>query len=274
MLPVVSLPVHADEPVDISRVEGAEIVNAGSEKRAAQLETALAAQSRGYVDRPSDYEVVVVDETTVTLPKGATLFDVVTEEGHTSVDWLPDLEANEFGTLSDASAIDITQHTGMLQRDGSCSRVENSTGWMDTCFYRYRSKNTISWAGKRQYMSVLAVESTHKSKGAYLMHKARIRANPRQNVAQVKRSPSADANHGNCKSGSIGITAGGLGVSANVEKCDKWDVGWSKNGQMDNTWFGRAYRSERNVAMMIAVARTSKADATWSLKSDFWTYFL
>lgn len=184
VLPVVTLPVQADDSVDISAVEGAEFVTDRLEKQAAQFEAALAAQAKGYPDKPNDYEVVAVEDTTVILPKGATLLDVVEEDGHTSVDWLPDLQPEVPTSFSDAAALDITQQTGMLQRDGNCARVENATGWMDTCFYRYRSRSTITWAGKQQYMSVLTVESTHKSKGAFLMHKARIRANPKQTVAQ------------------------------------------------------------------------------------------
>lgn len=271
ILPVATLPSAANDSVDIFAVPEANVVTDRDQVKPAQLEAAISAQSRGFESSPNDFSVIQVDDSIITMPNGSTLLGVNEDNGQTTLDWVPEQTVEGATTLSDASAMSIVSSTGMLNRNGNCTKIENNTGWMETCYERFRSSSTVTWASKKQYLNVLVVDATHKSKSVWKMYKARIRANPNQaDISQVKRDPSADADHGNCGSGSLGVTVSGVTVTGNFKKCDKWDVGWSGTGQMDNTWFGSAVRSERNVGMIVAVARPSSGDATWALRSDFW----
>ena len=143
IVPVASLPASAESTVDISAVEGAEFVKDKEIVAASQLEAAILAQSKGFDKEPTEFSVVQIEESTVTLANGTVLLGVETDgRGHTSIEFIPEPEVRRPTALSEASAI---------------------------------------------------------------------------------------------------------------ERCDKWDVGWSANGQMDNTWFGNSWRSERLVSMMIGM---------------------
>ena len=267
-----SLPASAESTVDISAVEGAEFVKDKEIVAASQLEAAILAQSKGFDKEPTEFSVVQIEESTVTLANGTVLLGVETDgRGHTSIEFIPEPEVRRPTALSEASAIDIVSSTGMQLRNGGCTTISNSTGWMNTCYQRFQSNNKVHYNSKSQYLNVLTVEATHKSQGVWTMKKARIRATPNQGgLSQVKRVPAADSKVANCQSYNMSVTVGAIGVGASTERCDKWDVGWSANGQMDNTWFGNSWRSERLVSMMVGVAHPSTTDVTWALKSDFW----
>ncbi len=145
-----------------------------------QLEAALASQALGFEEKPSDFAVIKVDDAVVAIPNGSTLLSVEEEDGHLSVEWVPDLTDPSPGTFADATALNVEDSAGMLHRDGSCGYyTSNNTGWMRTCFYRYRSSKTIKWEDKNQYLNIIAVEATHESKSHWIMEKACIRVNPR-----------------------------------------------------------------------------------------------
>ena len=225
-----TLPASAESTVDISAVEGAEFVKDKKIVAASRVEAAILAQSKGFDKEPTEFSVVQIEESTVTLANGTVLLGVETDgRGHTSIEFIPEPEVRRPTALSEASAIDIVSSTGMQLRNGGCTTISNSTGWMNTCYQRFQSNNKVHYNSKSQYLNVLTVEATHKSQGVWTMKKARIRATPNQGgLSQVKRVPAADSKVGN------------------------------------------SWPSERLVSMMVGVAHPSTTDVTWALKSDFW----
>lgn len=155
----------------------------------------------------------------------------------------------------------------------TCGRVENNTDWMDSCYQSYLSNGNVMWGGASKKLVTLKHWAAFRSKGILTMDKALPRAVPATGTTSwVGWSPRSDTNvAGSCSTKSLSVQYIGVLLRSSYEQCDKWDIGkFSESGRFDNSWFGQARRSEREVAYMIQVARNPSTVNTWSLKNEFW----
>ena len=249
-------------PADSEVSSGATEI-AAEEVLAMQVTAAVTTQVYGGDAAPSDFLVQQVGDTLIAIPPGAVLTDLRRSNGYTGTSFVV---SSPDGALGGSAAM----AAGWVSDNSACATTENSTGWMDYCWLINHWSEQKSLNGGLKWIYTLNHEATHKSKSVWTMYKARIRAVPNVTMYWADWDPAADADHGNCKSGSLGVSYAGVGLTVNTEKCDKWDIGkFSEGGRFDNTWFGSAWRSERHVEYLIEVGRTSKS-VSWTVHNDFW----
>lgn len=229
-----------------------------------QLAAAVTTQAFGGDAGPADFLVQKVGDSVVAVPPGAVLTGVTRSGSHTGTVLV-------VATPGDPAARLAAHAAGWVAENSSCSLIENSTGWMSYCWRINRWSIQMQLSGGPKWIYTLNHEATHKSKGIFRMNKARIRAVPNMTMYWADWAPGADEDHGNCQSATIGVSMV-VEASVNVVECDRWDIGkFPEGGRFDNTWFGTAWRSERQVEYLIEVGRTTSG-VSWTLYNDFWAY--
>lgn len=231
----------------------------------AQLRTATTAHAAGSRVAPSRYSVLEKEGTTIVVPPGAVLMDLVVEPGH--VETVFDTVPLHPETLSTADAA-WTAWT-------YTSSVSNGTGWMDAVWEVRRESAQVTVNGLKRWLYSLNHQAVHKSTGVFQMHTARIRAVPKVSMDPLLDfEPAADTNHGNCSSATLGVGFKGINLSASATQCDKSDIRyWPKEpGKFENVWRGRAWRKERHVEYLLLASSPTKAsgNSLWTVSNAFW----
>ena len=163
------------------------------------------------------------------------------------------------GTFKDVSYLNVAAYASsgagwQLMASACQSREQNSTGYIDVCWKKYRLTNDGD--GQFDYW-VWNQYATAKSTGIFTLSTAWGKS--WKNTAQsypwywVDWSPNADLTLGNCSNVTVGVSYI-VELSATYTACDRWDITKSATaGTFQNYWRGSAYRSERAVAHMTMI---------------------
>lgn len=200
----------------------------------------------------------ITGESTVVLPPGAEnpRFDVTKKMISLSWDESPDGD----GDADTPGAVDA-------QRASCASGYHKSGKW---CISNKRtwwySNNTAWFKGYNEYRYwyhdgdkhhnfwAIKREGTCKSKGLWVMAFCGIGSKKRTDIYQkiLDVSPNQDTD-GACRSVSLSVEAGGVGIGGDYQHCEKLDINYPNRTQFSNYWRGEAHRTERSVAYQYMV---------------------
>lgn len=152
-------------------------------------------------------------------------------------------------------------------------RKSNNTAWYDPCrAWHTLSKdgdpNRKTWAHKQW--------GTAKSKGSFSLDRFEVKAWRKAGTPDqdwLDWSPRADADHGNCSSGTIGVNVNSFYLEHTANQCDEWDIHkGAEPADFANLWRGTAWRKERDVAAMKSTSTPNGYSPTNYVRYDYYAY--
>lgn len=153
-------------------------------------------------------------------------------------------------------------------------RIDNGYGWMDHC---YEMNKLIGETDSQKDYYQLHHHATAKSKSVWTLTDAYLSCQRNGGSTQewLEWSPGSDVPRPSCGTVGIGVSAFGIGISANYTACPTmWDITkYAEAGRFQNKWVGSAWRSEREVAYMICVKVPQGGWPVWNLTAGFHVQF-
>jgi hypothetical protein len=151
------------------------------------------------------------------------------------------------------------------------ARIEGVSGWIDHCCQLYKLARDNNNEGDYYQLVHYA---TARSKTIFSLRSAWIECVKHQSssiMGWMDWSPGSDLNVGRCTPITIERTINGssMGGTFTVHKSG-WDITkYSEAGRFANRWYGKAWRSERDVAYMVGVIVPQGGWAVWSLTANY-----
>lgn len=209
------------------------------------------AAQRGAVDGPEDGTL----DSVLIVPKGTkvefvgAVFEGGKVHAKTIVSGSPTPPAATFGAPSESASFVRAGGIGCLHRK------QNNTAWYDPCQEYYQLENDRDGA-KNYWASQLW--GTGKSKSIWTLEGLEAFARRTENTAAqgwVDWDPGADADI-NCQPQSVEVSYAGASVGITKQHCEMWDISKHDDVRFSNWWRGKAWRKERETAM-VALTKTS-----------------
>ena len=151
------------------------------------------------------------------------------------------------------------------------ARIEGVSGWIDHCCQLY--KVVLESNDEKDYYQLVHY-ATARSKAIFSLRSVWIECVKHESSSTMEWldwSPGSDLNIKRCTPITIERTNSGSSIGGTFTICETgWDITkYAEAGKFMNRWYGRAWRSERDVAYMVGVAVPQGGWPVWSLTASY-----
>ena len=151
------------------------------------------------------------------------------------------------------------------------AHIEGVSGWIDHCCQLY--KVVLESNDEKDYYQLVHY-ATARSKTIFSLRSAWVECVKHESSSTMEWldwSPGSDLNIKRCTPITIERTNSGSSIGGTFTICETgWDITkYAEAGKFMNRWYGRAWRSERDVAYMVGVAVPQGGWPVWSLTASY-----
>lgn len=172
--------------------------------------------------------------------------------------------------IEDVSPMQAPQYWSLVA--SQCfARIEGVSGWIDHCCQLY--KIVLESNNEEDYYQLVHY-ATARSKTIFSLRSAWIECVKHESSSTMRWldwSPGSDLNIRRCTPITIerSISGSSIGGTFAVYKTG-WDITkYEEAGRFANRWYGKAWRSERDVAYMVGVSVPQSDWPVWSLTANY-----